>query len=277
MNNRNVRKELLKTGMGFFAFASGVTLVNGLLLPFAGAYYGYPQALTLVSFAVFAAAFVLLGRWLGRQDEAKLARMAARAVPVYLIALFAVQVLLGYWMEYTPLGDNLMLFDGPKMLALEGSFANKPDFGLYLARYSNQWGFFLMMTGAFRLLAAAGVEHFFFAFVVILALAHTAGFAALLRTAKRIRGARGQLMMLALLACCLPMYLAASVLYTDTFSMPFVILALEAALRAVKEESGKRQIAFALLCAVYALIGGQIKMTAAIVLIAAVLVWLMEM
>lgn len=277
MNGRSIRRELLRTGMGFFVFASGVTLINGLVLPFARERYGYPWVLTLAFFALFAAAFVLLGRRLAGADEARLARCAKRAVPVYLAALFAVQVLLGCLLEYTPLGDNLMLYDGPQMLALEGSFANKPDFGLYLARYSNQWGFFLMMTGMFRLLHAAGVTNFFPVFVVILAALHTAGFASLLRLAKHIRGARGQLAMIAILACCLPVWLSASVLYTDTFSMPFVILALEAAFCAAKAENAGRQIGFALLCAVSVLIGGQIKMTAAIVLMAAVIVWLMEM
>lgn len=277
MNGQSVKKELLRTGMGFFVFASGVVLLNGLLLPFARAYYGYPWALTWVFFVIFALAFVILSKRLAAVDGERLAYIAKCAVPTYLVLLFVVQVILGYWLEYTPLGDNLMLFYGPQMLALEGSFANKPDFGLYLARYSNQWGFFLMMTGMFKLLYAAGVTRFFLAFVIILALLHTAGFASLLRIAKRIRGARGQLVMVALLSFCLPMWLAASVLYTDTFSMPFVILALEAALRAAGEKDAKRQIGSALLCALFALIGGQIKMTAAIVLIAAVIVWLMEM
>ena len=277
MNGRSIRRELLSTGMGFFVFAAGVVLANGLLLPFANGKYGYPRVMTAVCFAAFAAAFVLLGRRLAACSEAKMERIAKYAVPAYLAFLFAVQVLLGYWMEYTPLGDNFMLFNGPRMLALEGSFDNYPDFGLYLARYSNQWGFFLMMTGAFRLLHAAGVTNFFFVFVLILAALHTAGFASLARMARRIAGARGQIALLALLVCCLPMYLAASVLYTDTFSMPFVILALEAALCAAKEEDAKRQVSRAALCAVYALIGGQIKMTAAIVLIAALIVWAMEM
>ena len=78
----------------------------------------------------------------------RLERFASRAVPVYLAVLFAAQVLFGWLLEYTPAGDNFMLFNGSKMLALEGSFANYPDFGLYLARFSNQWGFLLMMTGA---------------------------------------------------------------------------------------------------------------------------------
>lgn len=277
MNGQRIRRELLRTGMGFFLFAAGATLANGLFLPFAGARFGYPRLIVLLSFALAAAGFSLLGRRLSGMAEKRLERAAKRAVSVYLAALFVVQVLLGYLLEYTPAGDNFMLFSGSKMLALEGDFTNYPDFGLYLARFSNQWGFFLMMTGAFRLLAALGVTNFFMAFVVILAALHTAGFASLLSIIKRFRGARGQLMMIAILSLCLPVWLAASVLYTDTFSMPFVILALDCALRALAAKTGKRQAGFALMCGAAALIGGQIKMTAAIVLMAAAIVWLLSM
>ena len=277
MKTKQLKRELLRTGMGFFLFAAGATLVNGLLLPFTGARFGYPKLMVLLSFALAAGGFLLLGRRLSGMEEKRLERTAKRAKAAYLIVLFAAQVLLGWLLEYTPAGDNFMLFSGSKMLALEGDFTNYPDFGLYLARFSNQWGFLLMMTGAFRALAALGIQNFFMAFVVILAALHTLGFASLLSMAKRFRGARGQLMMIAILSLCLPVWLAASVLYTDTFSMPFVILALDCALRALTAQTGKKQAGFALFCGALTLVGGQIKMTAAIVLMAAAIVWLLSM
>lgn len=54
---------------------------------------------------------------------------------------------------------------------------------------------------------------------------------ATLRIARRLSGAKGELMTLLMLACCLPMYVAAAVLYTDTFSVPFIMVALDLALR----------------------------------------------
>ncbi|MBQ2991301.1 MAG: hypothetical protein IJD60_08450 [Clostridia bacterium] len=277
MNGHNVKTKLLLTGMGFFLFAAAATLINALLLPYAYRRFGYPRLVVLACFVLAAAGFAALGRALARTEEERLERFVRRAVPAFLGVLFAAQVLIGYLLEYTPAGDNFMLFNGSRMLALEGDFSNYPDFGLYLARFSNQWGFLLMMTGAFRLLAALGVTRFFMAFVVILAALHSVGFASLLSIARRIRGARGQVMMMAVMALCLPLWLCASVLYTDTFSMPFVILALDFALRAAQAEDGKRQIGFALACGISALVGGQIKMTVAIVLMAAVIVWALSM
>jgi len=277
MKTKRIKSELLRTGMGFFLFAAGATLLNGLLLPFAVSRFGYPRLLTAVCFVLAVSGFVCLGRRISAMPQDRLERFASRAVPVYLAVLFAAQVLFGWLLEYTPAGDNFMLFNGSKMLALEGSFANYPDFGLYLARFSNQWGFLLMMTGAFKLLAFLGITQFFMAFVVILAALHTAGFASLLSMAKRIRGVRGQIVMFAVAALCLPLWLAASVLYTDTFSMPFVILALDFAMRAAKADGIKRQIGYAAACGAMVAVGGQIKMTAAIVLIAAAIVWLLSL
>lgn len=84
-------------------------------------------------------------------------------------------------------------------------------------------------------------------------------------------------MAMILLAVCLPLNLAASVLYTDTFSLPFILMALDLALCARDAESAKGQIGYACLCGAVTLLGCQIKMTVLIALIAAVGVWLMTM
>ncbi len=45
-----------------------------------------------------------------------------------------------------------MLYNGSQMLAADGNFDHYTDFYLYLSRYSNQWGFMLMLTGFYKLL-----------------------------------------------------------------------------------------------------------------------------
>ncbi len=277
MKKRNRSTALLRTGMGFFAFASGATLVNGLFLPYASAHFKRPMPLMWAAFALTAAGFWALRRFLSRVDEARLARFARVAAPVFLAAFFVVQVALGYMMEYTPSGDNSALYNGAKMLARDGNFAAKPDYELYLSRYSNQWGFMLILTALFRLFAAVGISAFFMPLVILQAALHACGFASLLGMAKRICGVRGQLMQMALMAAFLPLYVAAGVLYTDTFSMPFVLLALDFALRACETKDMKTQLCMAALSGLFAMIGCQIKMTVAIVTVAAVIVFALRM
>ena len=277
MTSTSLRERLVRTGMGCFLIAAAFTALNVLLLPFARACGGFDAPAELIACAAALALFVLLGRILARMDDARADHLARIASSAFLLVLLGAQLLLGYLMAYTPMGDNFMLIRGSQMLARDGSFAANPDFGLYLARFSNQWGFFLMLTGLFRLLACVGLEECLFVLVALQALLYTAAVSCTQRMARRLRGARGELMMTAMLALCLPLYLAAAVLYTDTFSLPFVVFTLCCAQRVLDAPDGRGQLLWAALCALCVLIGGQIKMTVAIALIAAVLLWLLRL
>lgn len=271
-----IRKRLLGFGMGLALFAAAATAVNVILFPHARACYGYSALIQLPVCALFTALFLLLGARMEHADEARLARTARVVRPALIAALFALHLLLGYMMEYTPMGDNHMLYDGSQMLATQGNF-DGADYGLYLARFSNQWGAVLMLTGFFKLLFALGVTHVFFPCVVVQAALYILAENALLSIARRLRGVRGELMTALMLALCLPVYLAAGVLYTDTFSLPFVIFTLDFALRLPEQETARGRLTCAALCGLMSFIGCQIKMTVAIMLIAAAIVWLMRM
>ena len=274
---KDIRPALLRTGMGCFAFTAGISLLNVLFLPYARANYGYSAAVTLGVYAVSLGALILAGRSVGRMEEEKAERAAKALAPVFLAALFMVQLVVGYWMEYTPSGDNFMLYNGSQMLARDGSFDAYPDFGLYLSRFSNQWGFLLMLTALFRALGALGVTQFFFPLVVLQAGLYVLGMRSALRIARRLGGARAEILTVMMLAVCLPLVLAAGVLYTDTFSLPFILMALDLALCARDAGTAKGQIGYAAVCGAVTLIGCQIKMTVLIALIAAGIIWLMAM
>ena len=134
VKDRSLRENLLRTGMGFFAFAAAATLVNVLALPIARQYHGYRAGVMFPAFALAALAYGFAAYRMAKTDDACLERMRRIAVPAYLIVLFIVQVVLGYMMEYVPAGDNFMLYNGSGLLASDGCFDRYPDFELYLAR-----------------------------------------------------------------------------------------------------------------------------------------------
>ena len=270
----NKREKLLSLGVGLSALALACTAGNVILLPFARSCHGLSGAGTLFAFALALFALLYAGKTLQKAQEARLCRIAKYTRPGFLLILLAANLVLGYLMEYTPMGDNHMLFDGPRTLAQLGNFGGD-DYDLYLSRFSNQWGFFLMMTAFCRGLIALGIENQFYALVIVQAALYTGAVYCLLSTARRYFGVRAELMLTLLLALCLPLYLAAAVLYTDTFSLPFVIFTLHFALRAAEEKSLPGTLLMAALCGLCAFIGCQIKMTVAIVLIAACIVWLL--
>lgn len=183
---KDIRPALLRTGMGCFAFTAGISLFNVLFLPYARANYGYSAAVTLGVYAAALCALRGAGRSIGRMEKDRAEKAARVLAPVFLAALFVVHIVMGYWMEYTPSGDNFMLYNGSQMLARDGNFDAYPDFGLYLSRFSNQWGFLLMLTALFRLLGALGVTHFFFPLVVLQAAWYVLGMRSALRIARKL-------------------------------------------------------------------------------------------
>ena len=135
----------------------------------------------------------------------------------------------------------------------------------------------LMLTGFYKLLFALGVTQTFFPLALTQAVLYIFGVRAILRIAERLSGAKGRLMTMLMLACCLPLWLAAAVLYTDTFSLPFIAMALDLALRVKDAANPRARFALSVRCSLVVLIGCQIKMTALIALIAAAIVWLLTM
>jgi len=278
-NNKkdSIQKKLLLIGMGFFFLACSITAVNVLILPMGRTYFGHITPLMIVIFALSAWAYIYAGKKIRNAQNHTLENAMRIAVPAYLAILFVIHLIMGYMMEYKPAGDNFMIYNGAQMLAADGNFDAYPDFYLYLSRFHNQWGFLLILFALYKLLFALGITNMFFPTVVVQALLYVGGMAAYFAIARRLRGVRGVSCALLIAATCFPLYLAAAVLYTDTFSMPFVLIALLFALRTLDAITIKSQLINVLLCSLAAAIGGQIKMTVAIVLIAAAIVFLLRL
>lgn len=277
MRTQTAREWMLRSGMGCCLFAMGATLVNVLALPYARACHGYAALPTLISFAAALALYAALARGLARLDETRAARALRVALPVFVLALFAAQAALGYLMAYTPAGDNHAIVESARMLAARGSLDPESDYPLYLSRYRNQWGFMLILTALFRLFMRLGIGDYLFALSLVQAALYAVGMLAAADIAKRLGGARCALALLALSASCPPLYLAAAVLYTDTFSAPFILLTLCFALRAKDAARPRGRLSWALAAALSAALGAQIKMTAFIALLAACIVWALSL
>ena len=116
-----MKKRLLTIGMGLALLAAAATAVNVILLPYARACYGYGAAIQGIVCVLAAALFLFVGARMEGAGMERLSRIERVARPAFLLALFAVHQLLGYLMEYTPMGDNHMLYDGSQMLSIQSS------------------------------------------------------------------------------------------------------------------------------------------------------------
>ena len=272
-----MKARFLKIGMGLFLIAASICLVNGLFLPFAYEINHFPRIIVWGSFAGITA---VIWRLFNRIDQINIEKadiIADRLSYIYICALFAVYLLLGYWMEYTPSGDNFMLYQASQTLAKHGRFEPGSDFLLYFGRYSNQWGFLLLLTGIYKVLFVLGIQNTFYPLVIIQAVMYAFAIRSLYRVAGCFAGGKGKLRLTVILVFCLPMILAATVLYTDTFSMPFIVFMLETSLRVIEADSARKRIGWAVLSGIMAFLGTQIKMTVLIVLMAASIIWLLRL
>ncbi len=276
-NKENYREELLRTGMGCFVFAAGMTFVNVMCFPIGRDALQYHLLSCLSAFFCTLAACWLLARVLGQAKQAQLESIRRVAVPTALTVFFILQVVLGYWMEYTPSGDNFMIYGGSRMLAADGCFDREPGYELYLSRFPNQWGFLLLCTAVWKVAGLFGAQSIFMPMIVLQALVYIPGILSLLSIARKSRGIRAELMLLLMVMTCLPLYLAAGVLYTDTFSLPFMPMALNLAMNVMREKDRKKQMLSAVLCGVVVMIGSCMKMTVLIVLFAAMICWMLTM
>ena len=270
------RSRLLRFGTWLFTCSAVICVLNSLLLPFGHAIYHYSRFLVWLAFAGMLGITTAVFRMIDRIDETHAVHLSRRMGVIYVCGMGILYLLMGYWLEYTPSGDNFMLYQASQTLARDGKFEAGSDFLLYFGRYSNQWGFLLLLTGIYRLLFAAGIRNTFYPLVLIQTVLYLMAFCSLYRIAFRLGGWKGKLRLVFLLISCLPMTLAATVLYTDTFSLPFVVFTVEAVLRVLDAEELKTRLKWSLLSGFLAFLGGQIKMTVLIVMIAAGIVWLLH-
>ena len=102
-----MRTKPLRSGLGFFAFAVGISLVNVLVFPLRAENYGYGLIGLGLTYAA-ALALMLAGRAVSRMRADK-AERAARASPRRFL-LCCCSAPFTCWMgylEYTPSGDYL--------------------------------------------------------------------------------------------------------------------------------------------------------------------------
>ncbi len=268
------KKDLLqKLGILIFLLVGCLSFINFFFFPFARTNYKYSFISFLISFLFCSFAFNAFNNKISNLQASQADSFCRILIPSYCIFMLFIYLCIGYYMEYTPSGDNFMLYKASQVLAKQGHFDPDSDFILYFGRFSNQWGFLLLLTIFNKLLFSCGIHNLFYSHVLLQIVLYECGFIAIFSISKRINGVHGVLKTFFFLIFCFPLYLAASVLYTDTFSLPFVLFALYTSIRIIESNNWKSTLLWSFLCGISTVIGGQIKMTVAIVFIAAVIVW----
>ena len=94
-------------------------------------------------------------KWLSRRFDNADYKKANRVFWICMGIMFVLQLLAGYFLMYEPGTDLRAINEISKTAAMSGSFENiyqnVPNNAGYLARYTNNHGIFLLLTGYYRI------------------------------------------------------------------------------------------------------------------------------
>ena len=158
-----------------------------------------------------------------------------------------------------------------------GTFGNVERSWVYFTRYPFNLGFVYLLSGIFRFFGLFGWDDRFMQVVLVCTALFTLGLLASARVVRRIGGVRAQTRLLVLFASCLPFLYCTTELYTDAFSLAFPAMTVYAFLRTKEAASWRGRILWAIVFALAAAIGAQIRFTSVIAAIACMIALVFEM
>ena len=188
---------------------------------------------------------------------------------------FAVQMISAFALRFTPMTDLEQCVSAARRLL----DANQPGLSerslIYLGRNPHNMGVIYLFCAIFRAADLLGADQLLCA-ALVCSLLFTAGLLCAARHCRRLGGAQAQARALLLFATCLPFLYCTSELYTDVFSLAFSPMILLAYFKARDAESLRARAGYALLFALSAFFGAQLRFTTVIAAIACLIAALFE-
>lgn len=185
---------------------------------------------------------------------------------------FAVQMIMGHMLRFTPKTDAEQCFSAAQLLVDTGTFGNVERYWNYFSRCTNNLGFVYAEALIFRFFGFFGWNDRFMQLVLICSLLFTLGLLSASRIVRRIGGASAQAKLLILFASCLPFLYCTSEIYTDAFSLAFPTMIIDCAM-GVAQAKDKKHLSLNLIgFALCSFAGAQMRFTAVIASVACLIV-----
>lgn len=186
---------------------------------------------------------------------------------LYLLCTFAVQIILGRQVRYTPMWDLGSVFDGAVSWVEQGNINDLADYFYY---FPNNLGLTVLFKGYFTIVHAFWGEKtdYFIAALVLGSVVVTVFRFSVIQISRKLFGEEYAVTAAVLLLLCFPLYFAAAVFYTDVMSMAAPALFYLFYLYAKDAKSLQKSIVWYVLMALVAAVGMEIKFTVVIIVIA---------
>lgn len=266
-------RALLLTGMGLMIPCYLFTVGNVALSPWP-LYERNRLALALLTPACLLALLLLLRT--ADRHEAFFARHERRVLLGFALFYLVVQLVMATQLRFIPVTDAEQCFTAAELLTDTGTYGNVERPFIYFTRYPHNLGLVYLLSFVFRIGNALGLADRFMQAVVACSVLFTLGLLSAARLCRRLCGVRGQTRLLLLLLTCLPLLYCTSELYTDAFSLAFPTMIVYAFVRTRGAGTRGARALWAVLFALSAFIGAQIRFTSVIAAIACLIAALFE-
>ena len=264
---------LLLIGMGLMIPCFVFTAMNNLIAPFE--LYHRNRALLAVLTAA-CAALLLFAFKKADEHEAFFEKNEKKVLFAAAAFYFAVQMVLSQVLRFVPMTDAEQCHTAAKLLVDTGTFGDNERSFIYFTRYPFNLGLVYVLAAIFRVFGALGIDDRFTPVVLVISVLFTLGLLCASRVARRIGGAKAQTKLLVLFASCLPFLYCSTEMYTDAFALAFPTITIYLAMKLAEAKTKKTQLLFALLFALCAFVGAQIRFTCVVAVIACMIVLLLK-
>lgn len=255
-----------------FTLASAIGF--GFFLIVAYVFYFSTSKMYTRSYQLLGVAFaVLFSGALSIIFRGKIAKKIKSTTPKKLYTICAVvmlfiQLFIVFFSHYTPVTDAKHL-SNISVNFLNGSdnlYEGMESYNyFYLERYSNNWLLFLIETLLYKLSYSIFGTYSYIFQSLLTTICIQVAYYFFYKTATLTLDKRKSLIAILIMAFCPYLYAFSPIFYTDTISLPFVIMSIYFAVKASKESFGKKCAISLLLCGIFISIGYFLKGNIAVI------------
>lgn len=210
------------------------------------------------------------------RHEAFFAKNEKRVLIAAAAFYFVVQMIMGEVLRFTPMTDAEQCHTAAELIVDTGTFADNERSFIYFTRYPFNLGIVYALAAIFRFFGALGITDRFMPVVFVLSLLFMLGLLCAARVARRLGGVKAQTRLLILFASCLPFLYCTTELYTDAFALAFPTMTIYLAMKLEEAKTRKGKLVYALLFALTAFVGAQLRFTSIVAAIACMIVLLLR-
>lgn len=189
----------------------------------------------------------------------------SKIVPLILALLLCMQIYFGHFLAVSTSWDTEAVFRGAINLAENGNLGKYHE---YLHIFPHNLGSTSALHFFFSLFSAKDIQDYYWIATIYNAVSINLGIAFTYLVCRELHSKKAAYLSLWLTISCLPLYFYTPIFYSDTLSLPFVMISFYFYLLTIKAKTPKEKIKKSLLFGAFCAIGSLIKFTVAIVAIA---------